>query len=143
MRTSVKLQLLALSGFLSIHASAFAAPKELHNPEAAKYCPQEITNKQIDEFSAQKKLMINNHEFLVGPKFDKNAGQKYAALHKDGKVPATLKLKREKIKGEKAVCIYAYTYKAIAKRKEDAGKEIERKGRINIHTMIGEAKTKK
>jgi len=108
------------------------ATKEKAAPEA-KHCPKEITDKQIEEFMTHKKATINNVEFHVRPKFDKFAGKSYTEHLKHDKKLATISLKSEKVRGDKAVCIYTYTY---MKKKEGSDKETERKGRIRTYTML-------
>lgn len=135
MNTSVKLSLVALSGLvLMTQPSAAAKEKESTEP---KHCAKELTDKQIEELVGQKMVKIDGVEFQVGPKFDKFAGRKYMDLHKEGKAPAKIALKSEKLRGDKAVCIYTYTF---MRKKEGSDKEVERKGRIRTFTMLGGAK---
>ncbi len=140
MHTTTKLQLLAIAGLMVICQPTIAAPKEANKGAINKHCPSEITNKQISELAGNQKATFNNVEFLVGPKFAQFAGKRYMDLQQAGKAADTIALKNEKVKGQKAVCVYAYTYKAVSKKPEAAGKEVDRTGRIRIHTMLaGEA----
>lgn len=122
--------LIALSGLMIFAEPSMAAKEKAAEP---KHCPKEITDKHIQEFMTNKKTMINNLEFHVRPKFDKFAGKSYMDLQKEGKAPTTISLKSEKLRGDKAVCIYTYTY---MKKKEGTDKEVERKGRIRTYTML-------
>jgi hypothetical protein len=149
-----KLQLIALTGLLMIVSPVMAADakdatadsalqagaKDAHKKNMAepKYCPKQITKADITGLSAAKKMMINNHEFHVGKKFDLHAGKRYMELNKAGKAPDAVELKSEKIKGDKAVCMYMYQYKGPSKK--DAKKEVEQKARIRMHTMIAGGK---
>lgn len=142
MRTLSKISLLSLSAVF-IFSTNVAAKKDVNTPDQAKYCPKELTSKQIEEFSLNKKMTINEREFMVGPKFDKQAGKRYLTLQKDGKAPEKISLKHEKIKADKAVCLYTYSYKGASKKKEDAGKEVDRTGRIRMHAMVSEQKLAK
>ena len=155
-------KLLALAALVSFSVPAYSADdskertkaskpaKQDKSAVAPKYCPTELSNKQIEDFATHKKATMNNIEFLVGPKFDKFAGKRYLDLQKEGKAPNTISLKTEKIKAEKAVCTYTYSFKTVSKKAEHAGKEVDRTGRVRIYTMLGgdvsapvDAKTKK
>ena len=139
MRKIIQISLFALSGIFVLTSSSIADKKgKEENPATPTYCPQELSIKQIETFAADKKLALNGREFLVGKKFDQQAGSRYLTLHKDGKAPATISLKKEKIKDNKAICLYTYKFKCASKKKEDGGKEVERTGRIRTHTLLND-----
>jgi len=136
MHTTTKLQLLAIAGLMVICQPTIAAPKDANKVATNKHCPSELTNKQISELAEKQKATFNNVEFLVSPKFAQFAGKRYMELQQAGKATDTIALKNEKVKGKKAVCVYAYTYKAVSKKPEAAGKEVDHTGRIRLHTML-------
>jgi hypothetical protein len=133
MRTTTKLQLLALSGLMLLFqpAQATESKKKSDKPAAAKYCPAELTKAQIMELVKEKKVTIGDKEFQVGPRFNDFAGKRYTEMNEAKKVSDTIVLKHERMKGEKTVCLYTYAYK---KKKEDSDKEVDRTGRIRIFT---------
>lgn len=137
MYATSKLTILALSGFFVLSLPALADKKDDCKPaQEAKYCPKELTSKQIEAFSTDKKLSLNNMEFHVSKKFDQQAGKRYLSLKKDGKTGDIINLRSEKVKGNKVSCQYTYKFKSPSKKKEDAGKEVERTGRIRTFTEI-------